>query len=120
MKIDPDAVLKLAHGKAMAKLTKKHKSLVNVSQAQINYAVKTELDNAYKAFDPENASTRVDVGAKLKDPTTKKSTAVLSFKPPKEYGDALKKKSYWSNPKTANSFGDVPSFKAPNLKFKIP
>ena len=103
----------------MAKLTKKHKSLVNVSQAQINYAVKTELDNAYKAFDPENPKSRANVGAKLTDPTNKKSTAVLSFKPPKEYGDALKKKSYWSNPKTANSFGDVPSFNAPKLKFPL-
>lgn len=120
MKIDPDVVLKIAHGKAMAELTKNGNSLVNVSQAKINYAVKKQIDNAYEAFDPDNAKSRANVGAKLTDPTNKKSTAVLSFKPPKEYGDALKKKSYWSNPKTANSFGDVPSFKAPNLKFKIP
>ena len=119
VKLDPDAILKIAHGKAMQNLTAKGKSLTKMSQAQINYAIKSEINAAYKAFDPDNAKNRVDAGAKLMDPETKKLTPVKSFGPPAEYRSALKKKSFWSNPKTTNSFGDVPPFKPSKLKFKL-
>ncbi|AET42549.1 hypothetical protein EXVG_00200 [Emiliania huxleyi virus 202] len=118
VKLDPDAILEIVHQRAMSKLTKGGVNVADLKQAQINRAIQTELEITLGELDPELESNQVDAGVKLSDPSGGGKKPVLSFKPPKEYSNAVKKKSFFSNPKTTNSFGDVPPFKPPKPRFK--
>ncbi len=118
IKLDPDAIVKIAHDNAMKKLTADGKKVSDLKQWEINAEIETQLKNTMDDFDPENPKNQVDAGVKMRDPSGGGKKPVMSFRPPDAYSDAVKKPSFFSNPKTPNSFGDVPPFKPPKPRFR--
>ena len=118
VKLDPDAILEIVHQRAMSKLTADGQNIADLKQAQVNRAIQTELEITLTELDPELKSNQVDAGVKMSDPSGGGKKPVMSFRPPDAYSNAVKKTGFFSNPKTTNSFGDVPPFKPPKPRFK--
>lgn len=117
VKLDPDAILEIVHQRAISKLTANGENISDLKQSQVNDAIKAELEITLDELDPEKNAT--DLGVEMRDPGDGgKKKVVMSFKPPDAYSSAVKNTSWWSNPKTTNSFGDVPPFPRKIPRFK--